>query len=429
MKAVTEAEPLSVERAALVSTASTGPSPLMPQVGVLALVPDVWHWRWQPRHHVMSRLARYFTVVWMNPAEPWQDSLRLRNLFGRKSEQTPLENKSFVVHNSSPFLPRFYSPEILAQASSRRRIRKARNLLLARGSRNIVLYLWRPDFAEAADFYPADFSCYHIDDEYSFSDIDRPIDAREAALIHRVGQVFIHSPKLLQKKGGINPHTAFVPNGVDFPLYATPCPEPADLAGIPRPRIGYTGHLKRQLDWPLLMDLAKGHPQWSFVFVGAQNAHPEITPWIQQLAALPNVRFLGSKTVQELAAYPQHFDVCIMPYKRDDYTKYIYPLKLHEYLAGGRPVVGTPIASLESLDGLILLPTNTEQWTDALSQALDGPANTTDERRRRQDLAKQHDWEVLVRKIAGLIAQRLGPDFAQELKRRCDLAAIDIVAG
>ena len=149
--------------------------------------------------------------------------------------------------------------------------------------------------------------------------------------------------------------------------------------------------------------------------------------WIQQLAALPNVRFLGSKTVQELAAYPQHFDVCIMPYKRDDYTKYIYPLKLHEYLAAGRPIVGTPIASLESFRDLILLPTNAEQWADALSQALDGSANSAEQRRRRQDLAKQHDWEVLVRKIASLIAERLGVGFAQEFRRRC--AVLDGVSG
>ena len=211
-----------------------------------------------------------------------------------------------------------------------------------------------------------------------------------------------------------------IPNGVDFIHYSGVCKEPGDLAKIPRPRIGYTGYIKKQLDWDLLVYLASGHPEWQFVFVGAHHEHPEIVAYVRKLSECENVHFLGSKSVQELAHYPQHFDVCVMPYKRDDYTKYIYPLKLHEYLASGRPVVGTPIASLEPFGDFILLPNSAEEWSGALLRALDGSANSLEQRRRRQDLAKQHDWDVLVGKIAGLIADRLGPQVSEELRRRSE---------
>ena len=59
------------------------------------------------------------------------------------------------------------------------------------------------------------------------------------------------------------------------------------------------------------------------------------------------MHFLGGKPSKSLGAYPQHFDVCLMPYVIDDYTRYVYPLKMHEYLAGGRPVVSSPIRSVE----------------------------------------------------------------------------------
>jgi glycosyltransferase involved in cell wall biosynthesis len=157
--------------------------------------------------------------------------------------------------------------------------------------------------------------------------------------------------------------------------------------------------------------LSARHPQWSFVFVGAANQHPEIVAYIDQLSRRPNVRFLGSKTVQELAAYPQHFDVCLMPYARDDYTKYIYPLKLHEYLASGQPVVGTPIASLEPFAHLVRLPETTEQWSAAIAESLGSAANSSEQRAMRQTVAKQHDWEILVREIAETMALRLGPQF------------------
>ena len=188
--------------------------------------------------------------------------------------------------------------------------------------------------------------CYHIDDEYSFSEVEAPLNDQELQLIRRADQVIVHSPALFERKGHLSPRTAMMPNGVDYAAYSRLAPDPDDLAPIPHPRIGYTGTIKRQLNWDLLLTLVARHPEWSFVFVGPVNPHPDIDVAIKEMARRPNVHFLGFKTVEKLSAYPQHFDTCIMPYLANDYTKYIYPLKLHEYLASGTPVVGTRIRSL-----------------------------------------------------------------------------------
>jgi glycosyltransferase involved in cell wall biosynthesis len=389
-------------------------APLVPEVGIIAMVPYRWSHVWQPCNHILTRLARYFHVVWVNPGQDWSDSLFRRRKLAVPAHQA---GKGFSVYQPPLWLPTFYRPRWLADWSFRRRLAQARKLLSRSGCQKTILYLWRPEFAMALDCIPFDQSCYHIDDEYTFSVVDVPVPEREARLIARVDQVFIHSPALLEKKGKINPHTSFAPNGVDFRSYALPVPEPADIAGIARPRIGYSGHIKKQLDWPLLLDLTARHPDWSFVFVGAPNRHPEIAAHIEQLSRRPNVRFLGSKTVQELAAYPQHFDVCVMPYRRDDYTKYIYPLKLHEYLASGRPVVGTPIESLEPFRDVVRLAENTGQWSAAIAESLCSPANTDEQREARQTLARQHDWEILVRRIADTMASRLGPEYSIRIAR------------
>jgi glycosyltransferase involved in cell wall biosynthesis len=387
--------------------------PLLTDVGVLALVPDRWHLQWQPRHQVLTRLAHYFWVVWMNPPEPLQRSLLLSMLRSRV-ENRPVREKGFIVHNPSPFLPQTYSPRWLAELTLRRRLQNARRVLLRRGCAKTVLYLWRPEFAGTLQRLPVDLSCYHIDDEYSFSTVELPILETEAQLIANVDQVFIHSRALLEKKGGINPHTTFVPNGVDFEAYSLPVPEPADLSNIPRPRVGYSGFIKRQLNWPLLVELTAQHPEWSFVFVGARSPHPEVATYLQELGRHKNVWFLGAKTAEELAAYPQHFDVCIMPYRVDDYTKYIYPLKLHEYLAAGRPTVGAPIRSLLEFADVIALPATTEEWSRAIRDAL--ATDTEDLRTKRQAVARRHDWQLVVRRIAETIAQRLGPGYSSRLE-------------
>src|SRR6202040_822700 len=109
------------------------------------------------------------------------------------------------------------------------------------------------------------------------------------------------------------------------------------------------------LDWPLLLKLTAAHPEWSFVFVGPRKGHAEIDQLLEQLSRQPNVYFLGGKATESLGGYPQHFDVCIMPYLPDDYTKYIYPLKMHEYLASGTPVVSTPIRSVLDFGNVVAL--------------------------------------------------------------------------
>src|SRR5260370_959873 len=190
-----------------------------------------------------------------------------------------------------------------------------------------------------------------------------------------------------------------------------------DLREIPHPRIGYSGHIKRQLDWQLLRDLTARHPNWFFVFVGSANAHSEILGHVEELSLRKNVRFLGSKTALQLAAYPQHFDVCVMPYRNDDYTKYIYPLKIHEYLSSGRPVIETPIPSLVAFRDSVRLPENAEQWTVAIAQSLEPMANTMESRSARQALPKSHDWNILVLQIAQTMANRLGPAYAALLER------------
>lgn len=383
--------------------------PFLPHVGICALVPEEWNDIWQPRHYVLTGLARYFHVAWVNPAPEWRSMFRNSRVQNANDPVADLP-PGFIVYDPT-WLPTLYRPEWLGRYTFNARLGRARHLLEGRGCRKIVLYIWRPEFGPALNSMPFDLSCYHIDDEYSFSEIEVELDPAERALIANVDQVFIHSPGLMEKKGAINPHTVFVPNGVDFFAYASPAPEPRDLSVIPRPRIGYTGYIKKQLDWPLLLELAKRHREWSFVFVGPRSPHPEIVPAISELSSYPNVYFLGPKSARVLAAYPQHFDTCIMPYRVDAYTNNIYPLKLHEYLASGRPIVSAPIRSLRDFSKVIALPNGLEEWSNALARALEPAATCPEAVVARQEIAREYDWDRLVGVIAQTICERVGAEY------------------
>ena len=387
--------------------------PLFPDIGVVAFVPEEWGGPWLSRHQVLTRLSRYFHVVWEEPARRWRALAQGNHKLVSRSNRAEAFPDGFVLHRPERWLPWFGRPEWLASWSAAERGRRAARLLRRRGCKTIIFYLWRPYFDRVLEGGPYDLSCYHIVDEYSFSPTELPLTDREIKLIKRVDQVFVHSPALLERKGHFNPHTLFVPNGVAYQAFATKQEEPHDLREIPHPRIGYIGVIKGQLDFKLLLGLAMRHREWSFVFVGPRNSLGIDAPLVDELSGLPNAHFLGHKPIEVACAYPQHFDVCVLPYKSNDYTKYIYPLKLHEYLASGKPIVGTSIRSLLDFAHVIKLANNEEEWSRALIQSLASEAISINEVEKRRSIARQVDWNVLVHTIANTLCHRMGPFYAE----------------
>lgn len=377
-----------------------------PRIGILSLAVDSWGLRWNSRHQVLTRLAKDFQVLWVNPVPEWRRVVDVRRWPVHEHTIYGLP-QNFVVHDSSTLTPVVYRPQWLSNALLRARLARARASLVKRGCTHVVLYLWHVNFADAVSAVKNELSVYHIYDEYSHSEHELPLDVAEERMVRSVGQVFTVSPTMQARKGALNRHSTLISNGVDYDAFATPVPEPADLHDIPHPRIGYTGYIKKQIDWELLLELAQRRSSWSFVFVGARHAHPEIDAILARLDALPNVHFLGTKPTSELSRYPQHLDVCLMPYKVNDYTKYIYPLKLHEYLASGRPVVSVPLPALRGCEHLVDIASGAAEWEHAIERQLE-PAVTDPARTlARQAEARRHDWSTIADRIAAVIRERI----------------------
>jgi glycosyltransferase involved in cell wall biosynthesis len=385
----------------------------------MAFVPDFWGGEkaLMPRHQVLTRLARYFPVVWMDPPLQWREAWS--SLSGpRYPAEYPSElpdDPDFVLSKPGRFLPRVFRPRIADRLTTRGRLLAGTHRLRSRGAEPAVLYLWRPRFAPMLDLVPHRVSLYHIDDEYSFSAKERPVDPVEAALLRRVDQAIIHSPALWEKKAHLASRAAFVPNGVDYAAYASPTAEPVDMCRIPHPRVGYVGVIKSQLNIPLLVALAERRPEWSFVLVGPCRDMRDDQDAFDALGRLPNVYLLGPRPIAELPSYTQHIDVGLMPYDVNDYTKYIYPLKLHEYLAAGLPVVASPIRSLQDFQAVVSLATDVDDWCAGIEAALAPGVREGEALIERQSVARAYDWGVLVARIAALIAERLGPPWPEHV--------------
>src|SRR5262249_23680320 len=88
--------------------------PLVPEVGVIAMVPDTWSEIWAPRHQVMTRLARYYRVVWIDPPLNWREFW----LPGSAAQRAPFaptpEIPAFEVLQASRWHPRVHRPRFAA---------------------------------------------------------------------------------------------------------------------------------------------------------------------------------------------------------------------------------------------------------------------------------------------------------------------------
>ena len=98
-------------------------------------------------------------------------------------------------------------------------------------------------------------------------------------------------------------------------------------------------------------------------------------------------------------------DVNIICYrlKKGMWTQGIYPLKLHEYLATGKPVVSSPLSSVKEFSAVVALADDVDQWHQRISSALRyGGVGTTAARR---SVAQENDWSARVLRIRQLLDQ------------------------
>lgn len=379
----------------------------MASTGIICFSKD-WHEDPTSNHHVLRGLARHRRVLWLNSVatrtpklSSGRDLGKIRRKLGEFAKgPVNVENDLWVF--SPLVLPLPHSA--LAQRANQQILRATiawlrRKLDLQR----FQLWTFLPTVADYVGTLGEQLAVYYVVDEwslFSYLEKERTV-AAEKKLLDRVDHVFTVNQALYESKSALHAHVHLSPHGVDHAAFARALDAttavPADLEAIPHPRIGFYGTIQDWIDFPLIAELARRRPEWHFVFLG------QVLTDAGAIAGLPNVHLLGQRKHAELPAYCKGFDVGWIPYRLDDRSPYINPLKLREYLSAGLPVASTAVPEVLRYRAHCAIERDAAGFDAAIARLLheDTPAA----RRARSDAMRSETWDARIADIERIVDQ------------------------
>ena len=370
-----------------------------------------WGFVWQRPQHLLSRCARDRRVLFVE--EPVFDAREPR------VATTVRDGVTVVVPHLPPDLG---EDEVVA----------AQEALLTRTLRehdvgDYVLWYYTPmavAFSRGLAPLAVVYDC--MDELAAFKDAPPHLVELEQELFERADVVFTGGQSLFEAKRDRHPNVQLFPSSVDtshFALAREQLDEPADQARVPRPRLGFLGVIDERMDLELVAGVADLRPEWQIVLVG-----PVVKIDASTLPQRPNIHYLGAKAYADVPAYLAGWDVAMLPFARNESTRFISPTKTPEYLAAGRPVVSTSIRDVVRPygdEGLVWIADDAPSFVAAAEEAM---AEHPLARQRRVDaFMNESSWDFTWADMRELLDHAVRPRTAPRRRRAGSRDEFDVM--
>jgi UDP-galactopyranose mutase len=358
-----------------------------------------WDFVFQRPQHLMCRFAREMSVIY------WEEPIEIGPRETAYLKVREAEN-SHNVRVAVPHLPQGMPDD--AREAALKRLLDAHTASI-RGT--LIAWYYTPMMLTFSRHLDVDLRVYDAMDELSKFRFAPPmLLALEQELIDSADIVFTGGSSLYEAKKDRHDNVHCFPSSVDRAHFAKARSrlfDPADQEDLPRPRLGFYGVIDERFDTELLAKVAEMRPDWSFVMVG-----PVVKISDDDLPKRANIHYLGPKTYDQLPAYLSGWDVALMPFAMNESTEFISPTKTPEYLAGGKPVVSTPVRDVVrhygQLEGVQIAST-AEEFVAACDKALELSRNPESGWLAEADLMlSATSWDTTQARIAGLVHDLLG---------------------
>lgn len=226
----------------------------------------------------------------------------------------------------------------------------------------------------------------------------------EKEVIKKADIALVTSRNLYDMKSPLNPNTHILHNAVDMTIFENALkidyPRPKEIADVKTKIIGFTGNLNEyRVNYPLIKKIAQKHQDKTIVLVGPLNSDDYKTHGLDKM---PNVILTGGKNINDLPKYLQHFDCTIIPFYCNQLTASVYPLKINEYLAAGRPVITTNFSKdIRSFRHVVYLADNDNMFVSLIDRAIN--ENSPEKIQERVAVSNQNTWKVRVQEFWDIV--------------------------
>lgn len=255
-------------------------------------------------------------------------------------------------------------------------------------------------------FLPDDFgrelSIYQsVDDISQNSYTAKHGEELEKKVVSNVDMVFVTSSALKKRLMPLNEKTYVITNAADFDLFNSVLTKrmvrPVELEGLNGTIIGYTGNLDdSRIDFELLREIALQFSNSTLLLIGPVNSSAFFELGLDNIR---NIVALGPKKIEELPSYLKFMDVTLIPFKTNKLTSSIYPLKINEYLAAGKPVVSTRFSKdIESFKDVIEIGDSVQDFLLKIEKSIKNANNEMGISERVAE-AKTNTWENRIEQI------------------------------
>ncbi len=347
-----------------------------------------WSFVWQRPQQLLSRLARERRILFVE--EPvYTDST--------VAEVPVLEHVANNITVLAPRVPRPDREGASIWADRDRITRQVRSALdlLEFDTRALWFYTPLPEFLlHAVD---PELVIYDVMDELSMFKFAPPeLKEQEARLLRRSDVVFTGGASLYESKKPYNKSTHLFASGVDAKHYFKACdqstPVPDFVKHLNGPIATYIGVIDERLDYDIIAAMAARRPDVQFLMCG-----PIVKVDPNELPKAPNLHYPGQQSYEDLPSILKGSDICLMPFARNDATKFISPTKTLEYMATHRPIVSTPIRDVERFfSDIVYLANDADEFVKQIDVALnEHPHERARRRQREEKILAEHAWDAI----------------------------------
>ena len=353
-----------------------------------------WDFVYQRPQHLLSRFASKFRVFYIE--EP---------CFHNGDDNYQIKHTSESVWVVTPYLSD-------VEANEMEHIVRQKNLLnkLFRKMEieKYIFWYYTPMALKVSDQFKPIRIIYDCMDELSaFKFAPTEITSLEKRLFSIADLVFTGGHHLFEAKQHCHHNIHPFPSSIDkehFSKARTDLNDPADQVMIPHLRIGFYGVIDERFNIKLIGEVATLRPDWHFILIG-----PVIKILPKELPVNENIHYLGPKNYQDLPTYLAGWDIAIVPFEKNESTRYISPTKTPEYLAGGKPVISSSIRDVVKPygeEGLVHIADTTEDFIAAVEKEL----NTTDKSEwniKVDAFLSQISWDKTWNRMMKLVDEQL----------------------